>query len=54
MPIRRVSFSIPGEIKKAFDETFAGEDKNAVIARLMQQAIEERQRQRRVQRRSTA
>jgi len=47
MPISTVNFSVPEEIKQAFNETFAGENKSAVIARLMQQAVEERQRMRR-------
>ncbi len=47
MPISTVNFSVPEEVKQAFNETFAGENKSAIIARLMQQAIDERQRQRR-------
>ena len=47
MPISTVNFSVPEEIKQAFNETFAGENKSAIIARLMEQAIEERRRQRR-------
>ena len=42
-----VNFSVPEEIKKEFLETFAKENKSAVIARLMQQAVEERKRQQR-------
>jgi hypothetical protein len=42
-----VNFSIPDAIKKAFNKTFEGENKSAVLARLMQQAIEERKRQKR-------
>jgi hypothetical protein len=47
MPTSTVNFSVPDEIKRAFNEVFAGENKSAVVARLMAQAIEERQRQRR-------
>jgi hypothetical protein len=42
-----VNFSVPDEIQEAFQETFAGENRSAIIARLMQQAVEERQRQQR-------
>lgn len=42
-----VNFSVPDEIKKAFQETFAKENRSAVIARLMQEAVEERKRQQR-------
>jgi len=51
MAISTVNFSVPEEVKQAFNETFANENKSAIIARLMQQAVEERQRQ---QRRSAA
>jgi hypothetical protein len=47
MPISTVNFSVPEEVKQAFNDTFATENKSAIIARLMQQAVEERQRQRR-------
>lgn len=40
-------FQHPEAIKKAFNKTFEGENKSAVLARLMQQAIEERKRQKR-------
>ncbi len=42
-----VNFSVPEEIKQAFQEAFANENRSAVIARLMQQAVEEKHRQRR-------
>ena len=43
-----VNFSVPAEVKEAFDRTFAGENKSAVLTGLMRQAVEERkQRQRR-------
>lgn len=42
-----VNFSVPDDVKREFQEAFAGENKSAVIARLMRQAVEERRRQRR-------
>jgi predicted transcriptional regulator len=42
-----VVFSVPDEIKKAFQEAFAKENKSAVIARLMQEAVAERRREQR-------
>jgi len=42
-----VNFSVPDAVKQEFNETFAGENKSAVLTRLMRQAIEERHRQRR-------
>ena len=47
MPIATVNFSVPEEVKQAFNETFVGENKSAIIAGLMQRAVEERRRQRR-------
>lgn len=47
MSTSTVNFSVPDEIKREFNETFAGENKSALIARLMRQAVEERQRERR-------
>jgi len=47
MPTSTVNFSVPEEVKESFNAAFAGENKSAVIARLMQQAVEERQRQQR-------
>jgi hypothetical protein len=43
MPTSTVNFSVPEEVKRAFNEAFAGENKSAVIADLMERAIEERQ-----------
>lgn len=40
-----VNFSVPSEIREAFDAAFAGENKSAVIAKLMARAVEERARQ---------
>ena len=42
-----VNFSVPEEIKKAFQEAFAKENRSAIIARLMQEAVEDRKRQER-------
>jgi len=42
-----VNFSVPDEVKKAFNKAFEGENKSAVLARLMRQAVEERERQKR-------
>lgn len=42
----RMRFSVPDEVKKQFDSEFAGENKSRVMARMMMQAIEERQLQR--------
>ena len=42
-----VSFSVPDDVKQAGRETFANENRSAVIARLMQQAVEDKKRQQR-------
>ena len=42
-----VNFSVPEKVKQAFNRTFKGENKSAVLARLMRQAVDERRRQRR-------
>jgi metal-responsive CopG/Arc/MetJ family transcriptional regulator len=42
-----VNFSVPEEVKREFQEAFAGENKSAVIAGLMRQAVEERRRRER-------
>lgn len=39
-----VNFSVPQDIKSAFNATFEGQNKSAVIADLMCQAIEHEQR----------
>lgn len=42
-----VNFSVPEEVKQAFNETFKNQNKSAIIADLMREAIERtRQRQR--------
>ncbi len=44
-----MNFSIPDDLRNAFNREFAGQNKSAVIARLMQQAIAEADQQRRRQ-----
>lgn len=39
-----VNFSVPETVKAAFDKTFAGENKSAVLTKLMKQAVDERER----------
>ena len=36
-----VNFSVPDEVKAAFDRTFQGQNKSAVIAELMRRAVSE-------------
>jgi hypothetical protein len=40
-----VNFSVPETVKQAFNRTFADQNKSAVIARLMEQAIADEQEQ---------
>lgn len=42
-----VNYSVPARVKDEFNVTFEGENKSAIIARLMRQAVEERRRARR-------
>ena len=42
-----VNFSVPDDVKEEFNKTFKGENKSAILTRLMQQAIEEHKRQQR-------
>ena len=35
-----VNFSVPDDVKEAFNETFEGRNKSAVIADLMREAVE--------------
>lgn len=42
-----VNFSVPSDVKQAFDKAFAGQNKSAVLTDLMRQAVEERRRRRR-------
>ena len=40
-----VNFSVPGDVKQAFNATFARQNKSAVIAELMREAVARAQRQ---------
>ncbi|MGE0824016.1 MAG: hypothetical protein AB7G75_14420 [Candidatus Binatia bacterium] len=40
-----VNFSVPDEVKEAFNRVFAKQNKSAIIAELMRKAVEEQQRQ---------
>jgi hypothetical protein len=42
-----MNFSVPEDVKEAFNKAFDGENKSAVITRLMVRAIEEEERKRR-------
>jgi len=42
-----MNFSVPDDIKDAFNKTFAGKNKSAIVAELMKRAVdEEKQRKR--------
>ena len=42
-----INFSVPDDVKEAFNKTFQGENKSAVLTRMMRDAVEERKRQQR-------
>ena len=42
-----VNFSVPDDVKQAFDKAFGDQNKSAVIAALMQRAVREQQLQKR-------
>jgi metal-responsive CopG/Arc/MetJ family transcriptional regulator len=42
-----VNFSVPDDVKDAFNEAYKGQNKSAVIAELMREAIERAQRKQR-------
>lgn len=42
-----VNFSVPDDVKDAFNEAFAGQNKSAIIADLMREAVERAQRRQR-------
>jgi len=42
-----INFSVPDDVKDAFNKVFKGENKSAILTRLMRAAIEERKRQKR-------
>jgi hypothetical protein len=39
-----MNFSIPDDVKEAFNKAFDGENKSAIIASLMRRAVEEKER----------
>ena len=39
-----VNFSVPSDVKEAFDKAFGRQNKSAVLTELMRQAVEERRR----------
>ncbi len=39
-----VNYSVPEEIKAAFNKTFEGQDKSAIVAELMRKAVQEAER----------
>jgi hypothetical protein len=39
-----MNFSIPDDVKEAFNKAFEGENKSAVVSGLMRKAIEEKER----------
>ena len=40
-----INFSVPEDVKRAFHTAFAGQNKSAVIAALMREAVERRARE---------
>jgi metal-responsive CopG/Arc/MetJ family transcriptional regulator len=42
-----VNFSVPEDVKRSFDETFRGQNKSAIIAALMREAVERAERKQR-------
>jgi metal-responsive CopG/Arc/MetJ family transcriptional regulator len=42
--VATVNFSVPPDIKQAFDKAFKGANKSAVLSDLMRQAIEEQKK----------
>lgn len=42
-----VNYSVPDEVKLAFNKAFAGQNKSAVIAELMREAVERARRRKR-------
>lgn len=39
-----VNFSVPDEVKSAFNEAFNGQNKSAIVAALMREAVERQRR----------
>jgi metal-responsive CopG/Arc/MetJ family transcriptional regulator len=42
-----LNFSVPDDVKEAFNKTFKGENKSAILTRLIREAVEEHRRQKR-------
>ena len=42
-----MNFSVPDDVRAAFNKAFAGTNKSALLTELMRKAVEERQRQKR-------
>ncbi|MEO8136515.1 MAG: hypothetical protein ABI831_21375 [Betaproteobacteria bacterium] len=42
-----VNFSVPEDVKQSFNETFEGQNKSAIIAGLMREAVERASRKKR-------
>lgn len=42
-----MNFSVPDEVRAAFNKAFAGTNKSALMTQLMREAVEERRRQKR-------
>jgi hypothetical protein len=42
-----VNFSVPDDVKEAFNATFSGQNKSAIIADLMREAVERARRKQR-------
>ena len=42
-----MNFSVPDDVRAAFNKAFAGTNKSALLTGLIRQAVEERQRQKR-------
>lgn len=42
-----VNFSVPDDVKQAFNETFKGQNKSAIVAALMREAVERAERKQR-------
>ena len=40
-----MNFSVPDRVKEEFNEYFAGENKSAILTRLMEEAINEKKKQ---------
>jgi hypothetical protein len=45
--VATVNFSVPDEVKAAFDKAFGDQNKSAVVAELMRRAVREQQLQKR-------